>query len=207
MNLIFDIGANVGKFTDKCLIDFDTAKIITIEPNDRLYVFLKQKYENKNVVVLSDLVSTNNNEEIDFYISNADTISTASQQWINNSRFSDSYIWYEQVKKKTINLDKLIQEYGSPDLIKIDVEGYELEVILGLTTKQNKICFEWAEEEYEKINQTCEYLKKLGYSEFGVVFEDEYLKEPEVFSSWEDSELHKDINIERKEKWGMIWVR
>jgi FkbM family methyltransferase len=207
MNLIFDIGANIGGFSDKCLVEHENCKIIIIEPNDRLFEILKFKYKDKNVVVLNDVVSTKNNETIDFYISNADTISTASTQWINESRFSNSYVWFEPIKKKSVNIDNLIERFGSPDLIKIDVEGHELQVILGLTSKQNKICFEWAEEEYENINKTCEYLQNLGYSEFGFAYGDEYLKEADTYSEWNKCEIHKDINIKRKEKWGMIWVK
>jgi FkbM family methyltransferase len=44
MKLIFDIGANRGAFTDKCLQEHKDVKIILFEPNDDLYKMLKQKY-------------------------------------------------------------------------------------------------------------------------------------------------------------------
>jgi len=105
MDIIFDIGANEGKFTDVCLIKFPNAKIIVIEPNNYLYNKLIVKYSNnKNIIVLDYLVSTNNDELLDFYISNASTISTASTDFIHNSRFSGLHEWYDPMKKKTINL-------------------------------------------------------------------------------------------------------
>ena len=41
-------------------------------------------------------------------------------------------------------LDQLIRSYGVPSFIKIDVEGYELEVLKGLTSSVNMISFEYA---------------------------------------------------------------
>lgn len=207
MQKIFDIGANVGAFTEECLKQYPNSEVIVVEPNDMLLKTLKNKFSNKNVTILNRLVSTNNNEEVDFFIANTNTISTASKDWVNNSRFANTHRWNEGVKKKTINLDELIKQYGQPDLIKIDVEGYELEVIKGLSTKQKEICFEWAEEQYDKINQTCNYLKLIGYTNFGVIYGDDYLKKPKKFTSWEDCEIHNDIDANRKDKWGMIWVK
>lgn len=207
MELIFDIGANIGLFTKKCLDTYVNCKVVAIEPNTNLVNLLKNKFINNNVKILDYLVSTKNNDTVDFFVSNADTISTASIDWIEKSRFSKDYFWSQPVKKSTINLDELVKQYGTPDLIKIDVEGYEYEVICGLSKKQKKICFEWAEEEYDKINKTCDYLKTLGYKDFGVVYEDDYLKEPSEYTSWENNLIHKDINTKRKEKWGMIWAK
>lgn len=207
MKKIFDIGANVGKFTEECFLRFPDCEVVCVEPNPQLITILNSKFENKNVIVVDKVVSTKNNDEIDFYLSNANTISTASIDWIENSRFSKEYRWDNIIKKETINLDELINLYGTPDLIKIDVEGYEYEVILGLSKKQKDICFEWAEEQYENINKTCEYLKKIGYEHFGVLEGDEYLKKPNFFTSWEESQLHSEIKNNRKEKWGMIWVK
>jgi hypothetical protein len=153
------------------------------------------------------VVSSKNNEEIDFYISNISTISTADPNWMNNSRFSNKHSWNRSIKKQSINLDYLIELYGKPNLIKIDVEGYEFEVLKGLSNRQSEICFEWTEEYYENLNEICFYLQNIGYEDFGFTYEDNHLDRPNNYSTWGNLDLHKDINPNRKEKWGMIWVK
>lgn len=205
--LIFDIGSNIGDFTNKCLETYEGCKVISIEPNDELIAHLKNRFHNENVEILGFLVSGKSGELVDFYIGNVDTISTASVDWVEKSRFISTNSWSSPIKKETISLDDLIKKYGSPELIKIDVEGYEYDVIIGLSSKQNKICFEWAEEQYEAINKTCKYLESIGYLDFGFTYGDQFLLEPEKWTTWKDCDIHLDIDINRKNKWGMIWVR
>lgn len=206
--LIFDIGANTGNYIDYCLSRYPRSIIIGVEANDNLAKYLEQKfYNNKNIIIINHVVSSINNIDINFYISNINTISTASKEWIEKSRFSMQHKWDSIVQKKTITLDKMIDSYGKPDLIKIDVEGHELEVIKGLSSKQSEICFEWTEEGYANLHPIAEHLQNLGYHDFGFIYEDNYNIKPYVYCPWEELDLHKDINIERKEKWGMIWVR
>lgn len=204
MNLIFDIGANVGQFTAACIKKYPNAKIISIEANPNLISILR-KFESNNVIVLNNAVSDKSDEMIDFYISNMNVLSTAHTDWMTKSRFTGKAKWADPIKVKTINLDDLIKIYGNPDLIKIDVEGYEYTVMKGLTSKQKDICFEWAEEEYDNINKSCEYLESLGYKNFGFIYKDAYLVKPDNFKSWRKLEIHQDIDVKRKNKWGMIW--
>jgi FkbM family methyltransferase len=209
MKLIFDIGANRGLFSDECLRLYNNCKIVMVEANPDLCEFLKKKYsEYNNIEVLNNLVSENDGEEIDFYLSDEyDVISTASLEWINNSRFSKNYNWNRKLKIKSIKIDTLVTKFGIPDLIKIDVEGYEFEVLKGMTNKYKDVCFEWAEEKYEDTNKCCLYLENLGYENFGYIFTDNYMVKPNEFNKWSESSFHEKINIDRKLKWGMIWVK
>jgi hypothetical protein len=52
-------------------------------------------------------------------------------------------------------LDNLIREYGTPFLIKIDVEGYELEVLKGLSQPIKMISFEFTVPEKSNIIIEC----------------------------------------------------
>lgn len=205
--IIIDIGANKGLFTDKCLELYPDAKITLVEANPTLSWYLRDKYgNNSNIEVLNNLAS-NSNDVQKFYINPvADTISTASLNWVNNSRFVGAYSNMYEISVKGISLDELLNNQII-DLIKIDVEGFEYEVIQGLSKKNAPICFEWAEEEEENIEKICLYLKNLGYTEFGYILGDEYMKEPDKYQTLDDFELRNIIDKNRKELWGMIWVK
>jgi hypothetical protein len=171
-------------------------------------------------------------EEIDFYVSPYATgVSTASTEFMQNSRFTkgsknvpkNSIKWNEPIKIQSITIDSMLERYGIPDLIKIDVEGYEYNVLSGLTQKVNDICFEWHEEESEQLYKILEHLKNIGYTEFGVIgyfdegdiFEkatfsdkgDPYLEYPKNFYTLENLELNKLINPERRVNYGMFFAK
>lgn len=64
----------------------------------------------------------------DFHISNANVLSSFSDEWIKSvkdGRFKE-YNWDKVVNIEMTTLDTLIENYGLPIFIKIDVEGYEL---------------------------------------------------------------------------------
>lgn len=206
MNLIFDIGANRGAFTGQLLSLYPQAAFITVEANPALKELLINRFSNnKNVTVISCALSTKHGEQIPFYICAVDTISTAEIDWISKSRFKGEPYSTTPILVDTTSLDTLISRYGVPDLIKVDVEGYELAVVKGLTKKAKTICFEWAEEQYAKINQTVEHLQSLGYSKFAYTVEDRYTTDLE-YTAWENCNIHDDIKVDRKERWGMIWT-
>ena len=124
----------------------------------------------------------------------------------------------------TITIDRMIEAYGTPDLIKIDVEGHESSVLKSLTTKVKKLCFEWNEEMAEELYDCISLLENLGYDKFGVLgyFDegdiykhltynsagDTFLQEPEYYSLNEvKNDLSKCINKDRRVNWGMVWVQ
>lgn len=202
--LIFDIGANHGKFSEANLHRAD--KIIAVEANPALARELNRNYYYDNRVEVLNYAASFNCEPLTFYISNADTISTASVEWIKQSRFTGQYSW-SPITVSSITLDALIQKYGIPDLLKIDVEGYEFEVAKGLSQKVPLLCFEWAEESLEKILLTIQHLRSIGFIEFGYIFCDDYSEEPTNWGTWESLKFEEMAQPERKDKWGMIFAR
>ncbi len=172
-----------------------------------------KRFISKNVAILNNLVSSKSGKTIDFYIEESEltgTTSTASLDWINNSRFSGSCRWGRPVKVESITIDDLIKRFGEPFHIKIDVEGYELEVLKGLTKKTCMISFEWAEEQKKNIIESVKYLKRLGYNSFNWLSgSDSYKYRPGSFMTADDFIflLEMVLNPGRKEKWGMIYCQ
>jgi FkbM family methyltransferase len=203
--LAFDIGANIGRWTNANINNYDT--IITIEASPYTFEELKNYTINNSNNILNYAVCNNDEKDIVFYHADADTLSTINKQWLTDikSRFYN-YSHYKEITCKTITIDKLISIYGEPDLIKIDVEGGEYECILSLTKKVKQLCFEWASETNDITFNCLDYLLTLGFNKFAIQKEDNYTFIPN------DTEYYDVLYIKNilsktipKKDWGMIW--
>jgi FkbM family methyltransferase len=162
----FDVGANIGNRINPLL--FIGAKVLAVEPQKSCQKILRKKFGSKIILITKGLGSK---EEIkDFHISNSSTISSFSSEWINlvkDGRFK-GYKWNKVVKTEMTTLDKLIQTYGSPKFIKIDVEGYELEVLKGLSTPVKYISFEYTVP--EQLNKVFDCISRIEEIDNNIVF-------------------------------------
>ena len=139
-DLCFDVGANIGNRISPLLML--NAKIVAVEPQITCQKILKAKFGNKITLVPKGL---GEKEEVrELYISNDSVLSSFSKEWIDSvkARFNESN-WNTIEKVQMTTLDKLIENYGIPTFIKIDVEGFEFEVLKGLTKSINMISFEY----------------------------------------------------------------
>jgi FkbM family methyltransferase len=126
-----DIGAHVGGFTRSLLTQFPNCQVIMVEANPKCESHLQNigvKYE---MVALSDY-----NGVANLYIENNDDIGTGASLYKENTN------WYSEGKKQTVTtkrLDDCNYFDGAPiDLIKMDVQGSELDVVKGgLNTIKN----------------------------------------------------------------------
>lgn len=141
-DLCFDIGANTGNRIGPLL--HAGAKVVAVEPQEECCKFLNFKFGQQIEIVKKGVGESNGIK--DFYVSNSSKLSSFSTNWIKsvkNERFKN-YSWDKTIKVEMTTLDSLIEEYDLPKFIKIDVEGFEPEVLKGLTKPVELICFEYA---------------------------------------------------------------
>ena len=207
MKMAYDIGANTGICTE-WFLKHNYDKVISVEPGASDFQYLSKRYCSNDRVILLNNALSDRSGVIDFYECSCSTLSTADTEWIHSSRFAGQYTW-SLTHKNAITLDQMFKIYGYPDFLKIDVEGSEYQVIKGMTRKIDCIIgFEWAEEKWEQILLTIQYLQKLGYTQFSYTNADSMddiltLK----YCSWNECEIHNNINPARKREWGMIYIK
>ena len=203
--LIFDIGANIGNWA---LVNIsEENKIISVEASTCTFNKLVNNVSSYgNIVPLNYAVCDSTDEYITFYESESDILSSLNKEWIYGpeSRFNCNY---KATLSKTITLDKLIEQYGVPELIKIDVESAEYSCIKSLTKKVNNLCFEWASENQDMILNSLNYLFKLGFREFFIQMNsDDYKFVPNNYYSLNDTKQILLSTIYKRD-WGMIHCR
>lgn len=204
--LIFDIGANIGNYTNT--YNKDNNIIVSVEASPHTYNQLKDRFKHfNNITCLNYAICDENTDYVTFYDMNG-VLSTLDRNWLSSpeSRFYGNIVNAKEIKVKPLSLDKLIDLYGIPDMCKIDVEGAEEKVINSLHHKIPIILFEWASEWKDSIIKCINMLDNLGYTRYHIQREDKYDYHPGSF------ELNKEecINIINKSilkvDWGMIWA-
>jgi len=162
-DLCFDVGANTGNRTE-IFLELG-ARVVVIEPQTSCIRILEEKFgEDKKITIIPKALGEKKGEA-ELKISDATTISSLSQEWINSvkasGRFS-AYNWEKAEKVQITTFDELIDECGKPVFCKIDVEGYEYEVLKGLTQPVGVISFEFTPEHIAPAISSIKHLAGLG---------------------------------------------
>lgn len=159
--LCFDVGANYGNRTE-AFLELG-AKVVAIEPQPRPLNFLKRRF--KNNVIIEDRALGEMEGTVTLYLSSSTSLTSVSREWVeavSKGRFSRAN-WNNQIDVPLTTLDNLIKKYGKPVFCKIDVEGYELEVLKGLSKPIDTISFEYTIPEFfGKAIDCINYLSCLG---------------------------------------------
>jgi FkbM family methyltransferase len=201
--LIFDVGANIGIKTE--LFYKLGNRVIAIEPQSDCYRALSEKFKNNpEVKTINTGVADKTGEA---------TLNVSTKYWGFCSLKKD---WqkgtkYDNFDKKEIiqltTLENLISEYGLPDFCKIDVEGFEIEVLNGLKSKITCLNFEFHGDTFDQAVKCLDRLNELDYKMFNYVEGEGNFK----IKNWVlKTELIKIIeqNIKtNKQIWGDIYAK
>ena len=166
-DLVFDVGANVGNRVE-VFLDLG-ATVVAVEPQRACVDELERRWRNEPRlrVVAKALGAAESEREL--YIADVSTISTMSPDWISATtaagRFG-SHAWDRSEVVPVTTLDRIVAEHGRPAFCKIDVEGFELEVLRGLTRPLPALSLEFAREFVETTAGCIDRLEQLGDYEF-----------------------------------------
>jgi FkbM family methyltransferase len=161
---ILDIGANVGQFYNESKVIFPEAYYYLIEGSEHCDIVLKTLNVDYSISLLSNV-----EKEVDFYVRKHEPRCTGNSIYRENTSFyDDDQIMVEKKYTKTLTslLDNRIF-----DLIKIDVQGSEIDIINGgleIFKNAKGVLMEVSLVEYNQNAPTkdfvYEYMDKLGFT-------------------------------------------
>ena len=185
-DLVFDIGAHVG---DR-IAAFRSlgTRVVAIEPQPAAYRWLRLRYGRDQMVNLVQAAMGNEAGEASFHVNLANpTVSTASNDFIAAARGASGWEgqhWDETISVPLITLDMLIKQHGMPAFTKIDVEGFELNVLNGLGQPVPALSFEFTTIQRDVAVACIDRLMQLGPYQFNVALgESQQLAFPKDVSS------------------------
>jgi FkbM family methyltransferase len=172
-SLVFDVGANVGDMT-ALYLELGT-RVVVVEPQETCLKTLEKRFGRNPRVSIVQMAVGAVEGELELMISDIRSpISSMSRQWIaavkSSGRFPH-YEWSRSVTALVTTLDSLIAQYGEPDFCKIDVEGFEKQVLQGVSRPLANLSFEFHAEYLSEAVACLDLLRALGEYRFNYTLE------------------------------------
>jgi FkbM family methyltransferase len=131
-DLVFDVGSHVG---DR-IGSFRRlgCRVVAVEPQPRLVRILRCFYGRDPDVAIEPMAIAAAPGSIELFVNldNA-SLTTASSGFVAAASGWRGERWTGRLVTPAITLDQLIERHGEPIFAKIDVEGFEAEVLAGLS--------------------------------------------------------------------------
>ena len=168
--LAFDIGSHVG---DR-ISSFRRlgVRVVALEPQPLAFRALRLIHGRDPSVTLVQAACGGEVGDVELFVNSANpTVSTASKEFTQAAVGAEGWEgqrWDKSVRVHCTTLDRLVDEYGEPQFVKIDVEGFEADVLTGLSTPLTALSFEFTTIQRDIARRCLERLSALGRYEFNV---------------------------------------
>ena len=147
---LIDIGAHKGEYISSIIKNFNISKAYCFEPNPKVFRILNNKISFNKKIKLLNYGASNNSGNV-LFNENIESSSSSINELNKNSNYYKkkffflNFLGLDDVTKKieieVVTLSDFIIEnnINKIDLLKIDTEGHEFQVLLGLKDKIDMI--------------------------------------------------------------------
>jgi FkbM family methyltransferase len=168
--LAFDIGSHVG---DR-IGSFRRlgARVVALEPQPLCARAIRAIYAGDNSVRLVEAACGPQPGTLTLHINSRNpTVTTASDDFVRAADGAGGWedqIWDRSISVPMTTFDALVREHGPPDFAKIDVEGFEADVLAGLSAPVPALSFEFTTIQRDVAVRCLDRLMELGDYHFDV---------------------------------------
>ena len=197
-NLILDVGANVGQFITDLEITGYKEKIIALEPMAEAFKnLIKIQSKNKNLILENKALVNSAEKSIKIYQSSNLEMSSSLLEPTKNYGILDSKTTFKESVISALSVTDLVLKYpeikDSRILIKIDVQGYEMEIIQSIIKEGIEISAIIVEtsliplyNESASFLETMEGLKKLSQQ----IIDVNVISYSKIHKSWQYCDIY-----------------
>ena len=162
----FDFGAHTGNRTAVWLSL--GARVLAVEPQNLFASYLRRRFRKQRNLTIVQVALGKESGQAELQIApNNPTVSSLSREWTELMSSIDGRIRWDRTEKVAVmTMDELIGSYGVPAFCKIDVEGLEAEVLLGLHRPVPALSFEFFPGRPDAAARCIDRLCNLGTYQF-----------------------------------------
>jgi FkbM family methyltransferase len=168
--LAFDIGSHVGDRIGsfrRC-----GARVVALEPQPLCARVIREIYGDDAGVTLVEAACGPRPGRLTLHINSANpTVTTASRDFVaaaDGAGGWEGQVWDQQIEVPVTTLDALVAAHGRPDFVKIDVEGFEGDVLAGLSMALPSLSFEFTTIQREVAYACLDRLAAIGAYGFDI---------------------------------------